>query len=216
MLSDTLFVLIIRRLFFLVFLWFIFFFPLCITALQPFFVTPAYISKRWLVRICLSGNAAVGFSILITSHLEAFQSISQTLLVQRSWKQTGTSSTACWWASGVRLSLTLSWAVCLILIQIHENKILPSASRGHVLCHKELYKIIYSLSQHEVPNEICVFHRFKTLLFFVAHTLTKLHITSLTLLFNLLLIFVLIIVCRAGTLGLLCKLYTTVVKMGRN
>lgn len=43
---------------------FILFFPLYITALQHFFVTPSYISKRLLLRICLSGNAVVGFSIL--------------------------------------------------------------------------------------------------------------------------------------------------------
>jgi len=47
------------------------------------------------------------------------------------------------------------------------------------------------------------FYRFKTLLFLVARTLTKLHITNLTLSFNLLLFFALIIACQEGTLGLL-------------
>lgn len=72
--------------------------------------------------------------------------------------------------------------------------------------------------QNEVPDEVCIFHRFKTLHFFVTHThiLTKLRTTNLSLVFNLLLLFVLIIVRQAGTLGLPCELHTAVVKRGRN
>lgn len=176
MLSDSLFVLITRQLFFLVFLWFIFLInprtptPWCITALQPFFVTPAYIPKRWHQGCVYPWHWAEQFVSSLFRYMK-IKSYGQLLVAM----------------------------FCVLRSSITSHRV---------------------SQQNEVPGEVCVFHSFKTLHFFVTHThthiLTKLHPTNLSLLFNLLLIFVLIIVCQAGTLGLPSKLYTAVVKMGRN